>query len=113
LDLPGFPDLVEPEGDTIMSVKLYVGNLPLRMTEDELKSLFSEAGEAVSVKIITDRATGQPRGFGFIEMATKAEAQKAIAILNGRDVDGRTLKVSEAKPQTKDSYGGGGGGRRY
>jgi len=93
-----------------MSMKLYVGNLPHQMTEEELSSLFSEAGHVASAKIITDRQTGQPRGFGFVEMETKLEGQKAISIINGRSVDGRPLAVNEAKPQQKGSFGGGGRG---
>ena len=93
-----------------MSVKLYVGNLPHAMTEAELNTLFSEAGNVASAKIITDRQTGQPRGFGFVEMETKVEAQKAISMLNGRTVEGRPLTVNEARPQQKSSFGGGGGG---
>jgi RNA recognition motif-containing protein len=96
-------------------MKLYVGNLPHQMTEEELKNLFTEAGEVVSAKIITDRMTGEPRGFGFVEMATKAEGQRAISMINGRNVEGRTLKVNEARPQEKrgGGFGGGGRGRRY
>jgi RNA recognition motif-containing protein len=93
-----------------MGVKLYVGNLPHEMTEDQLQSLFSEAGHVASAKIITDRQTGQPRGFGFVEMETKLEGQKAISMLNGRNVEGRPLAVNEARPQQK-GFGGGGGGR--
>ena len=74
-----------------MSIKLYVGNLPHSMTEEELRTLFSEAGNVASAKIITDRQTGQPRGFGFVEMESKVEGQKAISMLNGRTVDGRPL----------------------
>jgi RNA recognition motif-containing protein len=95
-----------------MSMKLYVGNLPQQITEDQLKELFAEAGNVASAKIITDRQTGLPRGFGFVEMETKAEGQKAISMLNGKDVDGRTLTVNEARPQQKGSFGGGGGGGR-
>ncbi|MEW6658896.1 MAG: RNA-binding protein [Thermodesulfobacteriota bacterium] len=98
-----------------MTVKLYVGNLPFQMTEEDLRALFSEAGEVTSAKTITDRHTGQPRGFGFVEMSSKAEAQKAISLINGRNVEGRTLKVNEAKPQQKSAFaprGGGWGGRR-
>lgn len=96
-----------------MSIKIYVGNLPHEMTEEALQTLFSEAGEVVSAKIITDRHTGQPRGFGFVEMATKAEGQKAISTINGRNVEGRTLRVNEARPQARGSFGGGyGRGRR-
>lgn len=96
-----------------MSIKLYVGNLPHQMTEEELQALFGEAGEVVSAKIITDRYTGQPRGFGFVEMGTKIEGQKAISMINGRNVQGRTLKVNEAKPVQKRGFGGGGGGGGY
>jgi cold-inducible RNA-binding protein len=94
-----------------MSMKLYVGNLSFDMTEQQLNTLFSEAGYVTSAKIITDRQTGQPRGFGFVEMETKSEGQKAISMLNGRTVDGRPLAVNEAKPQQKGGFGGGGGGR--
>jgi RNA recognition motif-containing protein len=90
-----------------MSIKLYVGNLSENMTEDQLNTLFSEAGAVYSAKIITDRRTGQPRGFGFVEMETKLEGQKAISMLNGRDIDGRTLAVNEAKPQQRGGFSGG------
>jgi RNA recognition motif-containing protein len=92
-----------------MSMKLYVGNLPHQMTEEELRALFSEAGAVASVKIITDRMTGQPRGFGFVEMETKSDGQRAISMINSRNVDGRTLTVNEARPQQKSGFGGGGG----
>jgi RNA recognition motif-containing protein len=91
-----------------MSMKLYVGNLPHEMSEEQLNTLFSEAGEVTSAKIITDRHTGQPRGFGFVEMETKMDGQKAISMLNGRNLDGRPLAVNEAKPQQKSSFGGRG-----
>jgi RNA recognition motif-containing protein len=93
-----------------MSIKLYVGNLPHSMTEPQLSDLFSEAGYVASAKIITDRQTGQPRGFGFVEMETKLDGQKAISMLNGRSVDGRPLAVNEARPQQKASFGAS---RRY
>src|SRR4030042_4598246 len=93
-----------------MSIKLYVGNLSYEMTEEQLNTLFSEAGEVTSAKIITDRHTGQPRGFGFVEMETKLDGQKAISMLNGRNVEGRPLAVNEAKPQQRGGFGGGGGG---
>jgi len=89
-----------------MSIKLYVGNLPHAMTEEELNTLFSEAGYVASAKIITDRQTGQPRGFGFVEMETKLEGQKAISMLNGRSIDGRPLSVNEARPPQKGSFEG-------
>jgi cold-inducible RNA-binding protein len=99
-----------------MSMKLYVGNLPHQMTEGELEALFAEAGQVVSAKIITDRQTGLPRGFGFVEMETKADGTKAISMLNAKVVDGRPLTVNEAKPQKSrfggSSGGGGGGGGR-
>ena len=91
-----------------MSTKLYVGNLSNETTETQLQTLFAEAGEVTSAKIITDRQTGQPRGFGFVEMETKLEGEKAISMLNGRDLDGRPLTVNEAKPQQKSGFGGGG-----
>ena len=91
-----------------MSSKLYVGNLSNETTETQLQALFAEAGEVTSAKIITDRQTGQPRGFGFVEMETKLEGEKAISMLNGRDFDGRPLTVNEAKPQQKGGFGGGG-----
>jgi RNA recognition motif-containing protein len=91
-----------------MSTKLYVGNLSNETTETQLQTFFSEAGEVTSAKIITDRQTGQPRGFGFVEMETKLEGEKAISMLNGRDLDGRPLTVNEAKPQQKGGFGGGG-----
>jgi len=100
-----------------MSIKLYVGNLSYSVTEEELTTLFSEAGQVVSAKIITDRQTGQPRGFGFVEMESKADGQKAISMLNGRVVEGRPLAVNEARPQQKGGFagatgrGGGRGGR--
>ncbi|MDD3582318.1 MAG: RNA-binding protein [Desulfobacca sp.] len=93
-------------------MKLYVGNLSYEMTEEQLNTLFSEAGEVVSAKIITDRHTGQPRGFGFVEMESKTDGQKAISMFNERDVGGRPLSVNEAKPQQKGGFGGRRGGYR-
>jgi RNA recognition motif-containing protein len=90
-----------------MSMKLFVGNLPHEMTEGQLNTLFSEAGAVSSAKIITDRHTGQPRGFGFVEMETKLEGQKAISMLNGRSFEGRPLAVNEAKPQQRGGFSGG------
>src|SRR5207244_8253326 len=95
-----------------MGTKLYVGGLPYSTTEQQLQELFSQQGSVTSAKIITDRYTGQSRGFGFVEMATSEEAQKAISALNGTQHEGRTLVVNEAKPQEKrDRSWGGGGGR--
>ncbi len=93
-----------------MGNKLYVGSLPYSTTEQELTELFTQHGTVQSAKVITDRYTGQSRGFGFVEMATGEEAQKAITALNGTPLGGRTLVVNEARPQEKRPYGGGGGG---
>lgn len=93
-----------------MGTKLYVGSLPYSTSEQELSQLFSQHGTVQSAKVITDRYTGQSRGFGFVEMATGEEAQKAITALNGSELGGRTLVVNEARPQEKRSFGGGGGG---
>ena len=95
-----------------MGKKLYVGNLPYSITEDELRAMFAEVGTVTSVSLITDRATGQPKGFGFVEMETEQAAQEAIAKLNGREMQQRTLNVSEARPMAERSGGGFGGGGR-
>ena len=92
-----------------MSMKLYVGNLSFDTTQQDLEKLFAEIGTVTSTNIIEDRETGRPRGFGFVEMSSKEEGQNAISQLNGKEVDGRQLKVNEAKPQ--ENRGGGGGGR--
>lgn len=98
--------------------KLYVGNLPFDSTEDDLNHAFSAHGSVQSVTLITDRETGRPRGFGFVEMSTDAEAQAAVEALDGRDFGGRNLKVNIARPRESrgggggGGYGGGGGGRR-
>lgn len=93
-----------------MGRKLYVGNLPFSATEEALSAKISEYGKVESVKIITDRDTGQSKGFGFVEMASDSEAHAAIDGLNGTDYDGRPMKVNEAKPQERGGRGGGGGG---
>jgi cold-inducible RNA-binding protein len=103
-----------------MSTRLYVGNVSFKVTEDDVKELFSEAGEVVSVKLIKDAATGRLRGFGFVEMASKEDAQKAISMLNGKTFMDRNIVVNEAKPQERRERGysrersgfGGRGGRR-
>jgi RNA recognition motif-containing protein len=100
-----------------MGRKLYIGNLAFQTTETDLKELFAQAGLCESVAIITDRDSGQSRGFGFVEMASNADAQKAIQMFDGQDVKGRALKVNEAKEREGGGRGnnGGGGGwdRRY
>ena len=93
-----------------MGRKLYVGNLPFSATEETLSEKFAAHGRVESVKLISDRETGQSKGFGFVEMSSDAEANAAIAALNGADFDGRALKVNEAKPQVRRSGGGGRGG---
>ena len=90
--------------------KLYVGNLPFSATEDSVRTLFAAHGTVEKVSLINDRDTGRPRGFGFIEMSN-ADASKAMQALNGKDMDGRALKINEA--QDKPRGGGGGGGGRY
>jgi cold-inducible RNA-binding protein len=89
---------------------IFVGNLSFGATEDALRALFEAHGTVGRVNIVTDRDSGQPRGFGFVEMNNDSEGDKAIAALNGRDLDGRTLNVNEARPKTDRPSGGGGGG---
>ena len=94
-----------------MSTKLYVGNLSYNTTEESLRTLFEADGRRVEeVSIITDRVTGQPRGFAFVQMGSPDDAQAAIAALNGRELDGRQLTVNEARAKTGGGFGGGGGG---
>jgi len=93
-----------------MSLKIYVGGLPYSTTDAELNDLFAAHGTVESVKIITDKFTGQSRGFGFVEMAGSEEGNAAIAALNETQLDGRTLTVNEARPQEPRSPGGRGGG---
>jgi RNA recognition motif-containing protein len=90
-----------------MNKKLYVGGLPFSVTDDQLKTLFESHGTVESAKVITDRYTNQSRGFGFVEMSTQQEAEKAIQALNGSDFEGRSLKVNESKPRENRSGGGG------
>jgi cold-inducible RNA-binding protein len=94
-----------------MGTRLYVGNLPYSVTELELRDLFSGMGTITEAKIVTDRDTGRPRGFGFVEMSTEDEARKAIEELNGRDLQGRAMAVKEA--EDRRGGGGGGGGRGF
>jgi cold-inducible RNA-binding protein len=90
---------------------IFVGNLSFGATEDTVRSMFEAYGTVDRVSIVTDRDTGQARGFGFVEMSVNAEADRAIAELNGRDLEGRTLNINEARPK-EDRGGGGGGGNR-
>ena len=94
-----------------MGRKLYVGNLPYSVEQDALQEMFAACGTVDSVNIITDRDTGQSKGFGFVEMSSDSEAQKAIQELNGTNMGGRDMRVNEAKPRApRNDRGGGGGG---
>jgi|ERR671924_1637545 RNA recognition motif-containing protein len=96
-----------------MSNKLYVGGLPYSVTEGRLQEIFAPHGTVESARVISDKFTGQSRGFGFVEMGSGGEAQRAIEALNGTQLDGRTLTVNEAKPmQRRDNGGSGGRGSR-
>ena len=105
-----------------MGKKLYVGNLSYDVTDETLRQLFASYGTVGSAQVIMDRDTNRSKGFGFVEMGSDAEAQAAIAALDGKDNNGRALKVNEAKPREdrgggggggRGGFGGGGGGRRY
>ena len=99
-----------------MSKRIYVGNLPFSASSDDVQNLFAEYGSVTEVHLVTDRQTGQPRGFGFVEMSDDEAADKAIGELNDKDFQGRNLKVNEARPREnrggggRGGYGGGGGG---
>ena len=96
-------------------MNIYVGNLSYEATEEDLKQAFEAFGQVESVNIIKDRYSGESKGFGFVEMSARAEAESAINDLNGKELKGRMLKVSEARPRSDDRRGGGrrGGGRRF
>jgi RNA recognition motif-containing protein len=91
-----------------MGAKLYVGNLPYSVAEAKLQEHFAKHGNVVSARIITDKFSGRSKGFGFVEMSSEDEAQRAISALNGTDFEGRNIVVSEARPQEQRSPGGGG-----
>ena len=95
-----------------MGKKIYVGNLAFSVSEELLNSTFAQFGAVDSAKIITDRETGRSKGFGFVEMASDGDADQAIEKLNGSDLNGRNMNVSEARPQEDRPRGGGGGGGR-
>jgi len=96
-----------------MGSKLYVGGLPYSVTGGRLEELFSAHGTVQSANVISDKFTGQSRGFGFVEMSSSSEAQNAISALNGTQLEGRTLTVNEAKPSpSRSNFGGGGRGER-
>lgn len=94
-----------------MAAKLYVGNLPYAVTEEKLREHFARHGSVVSARIITDKFSGRSKGFGFVEMGSSEEAERATAALNGTEFEGRTIVVSEARPQQPRESRGGGGGR--
>ncbi len=99
-----------------MATKLYVGNLSYQTNDQDLAKVFADFGNVASAQVVTDRYTNESRGFGFVEMSTEAEAQEAIAGLNGREIGGRTLVVNESRPREGSGggggrSGGGGGGR--
>jgi RNA recognition motif-containing protein len=95
-------------------MNIYVGNLPNSVNENDLREVFQAFGEVSTAAVIKDKFSGESRGFGFVEMPNKIEAEKAISMTNGKDLRGRTAKVNEAKPRTDSSRSGGfGGGRRY
>ncbi len=105
-------------------MNIYVGNLSYSVSETDLREAFAAYGQVATASIIKDKFSGESRGFGFVEMPTKEEAEKAIAALNGKDLKGRTMTVNEAKPRTdrprtsgggggRGGFGGGGGGRRF
>jgi len=93
-------------------MKIYVGNLPYKATEEELRAIFEAHGQVVSATIVKDKFSGQSKGFGFIEMGSREEAEEAISKLNGADFGGRRLNVNEARPRPEGGGGGGGGQRR-
>jgi RNA recognition motif-containing protein len=93
-------------------MKIFVGNLSRRVTEDTLQQLFETFGQVASAEIIKDKFSGESKGFAFVEMPSKSEAQAAMTGLNGREVDGKSLTVNEARPRDNDRRGGGGGFNR-
>jgi RNA recognition motif-containing protein len=102
----------QEQGVSLMGKKLYVGNLGFDVTDKDLEAVFTQAGICESVAVITDKFSGQSRGFGFVEMSSNAEAQKAIQQFNGQDLKGRALKVNEARDREERGSGNGGGWNR-
>ncbi len=94
-----------------MSMKLYVGNLSFSTSSYDLEEMFGAVGTVESANVVEDRETGRSRGFGFVEMSSKEEGEKAIEEFNGKEIEGRSLTVNEAKPRENRGFGGGGGGR--
>src|SRR4029077_2339369 len=104
-----YTQIAHPRGTRLKNI--FVGNLDFNTSEEELRQLFEAYGQVDRVAIMTDRDTGRSRGFGFVEMASAEDGEKAIAALNGSQVGGRTLNVNEARPKPERTGGGGGGGR--
>lgn len=96
-----------------MAIRLYVGNLPFSISEQEVEELFRQIGVVESTNLVTDRDTGRSRGFAFVEMDSREAAEAAIAALNGHEIDGRALTVNEARPRENRAPRGGGGGRSF
>jgi RNA recognition motif-containing protein len=105
------PEFEGRDEECKLSKKLYVGNLPFSSTEEDLREVFERHGSVESVSVITDRETGRPRGFAFVEMSEESAAQDAIRALDGSDLAGRNIKVNEAQERQRGGGGGGGGGR--
>jgi cold-inducible RNA-binding protein len=99
VECPNLSLVLKLEELTAMATKLYVGNLTFNTTEAQILDLFKQSGNVVSCQLIMDKATGKSKGFGFVEMGSEAEAAKAMAACNGKELDGRVLKVNEAKPR--------------
>ena len=103
----------EVEGQRRLLMNIYVGNLSFETTDEDLRGAFSAFGQVTSATVIKDKFSGESRGFGFVEMPAKAEADAAISGLDGSELKGRNLKVNEARPRSEGRRGGGGGGRRF
>jgi RNA recognition motif-containing protein len=93
-----------------MTIRLFVGNLNFKTSSEDLQELFGQVGEVQSASVVTDRETGRSRGFGFVEMASQEDGQRAIEQFNGKEYNGRNLTVNEARPREDRGFGGGGGG---
>ncbi len=109
------PSVARSKSKEVMATKLFVGSLSYNTTDDSLQAFFAQAGNVVSAKVIMDRDTNRSKGFGFVEMSTEEEAKAAVAQFDGKELDGRQIAVSEARPQEnreRRSFGGNGGGNR-
>jgi RNA recognition motif-containing protein len=102
---------LDSENTRNAGMDIYVGNLPYSTTDDDLRGLFAAHGEVASARVVIDRMTGRSKGFGFVEMTDRAQAQAAIDALNGYEIEGRKLRVNESQPKPREERGGGGGFR--